>query len=219
MHCALRHVRLLNGAYLAQFCSAPFGTTIVNGAWRKCAPFALASRHSLGIGQCAPFTIVDRPIANGAEQIMGKEERKKELEDELAELRAEIADLDKRLEYADRSLLPVRRIRWELEATLKQAYAKDTNGVVTLDLNNQSAIDSRKPLFMRLLYIAERFGREFEERRQLAQQSKAYQRAAQKIVSELAKTREKRNHERDLGGCVHRLARGRGPGLAAHGRR
>ena len=72
MHCALRHVRLLNGAYfLAQFCAVPFGTTIVNGAWRK-------ARHlrSLTGATLAPFTIAE-PLTSVANEAANNGKRRK----------------------------------------------------------------------------------------------------------------------------------------------
>jgi len=116
-------------------------------------------------------------------------------ENEILALRSEIADLEKRIEIQDRTLQPMRRIIEEIRADIGRTHDRDANGVYVLDINRK---EERAGLFQRLTYIAEHCGRDFEERRRLAQTSRAYKREVAQINRDIERQKRKESRKGSL---------------------
>ena len=113
------------------------------------------------------------------------EEEKVKLENELSELREAVGELARRIENMDLALEPIRRIRREIEADIQLMYPKNERGIYVLNPGDKAGKEARKPLFSRLLYISEHHGREFNERKELAERSRAWKRKIERIGREL----------------------------------
>jgi len=128
------------------------------------------------------------------------EEEKVKLENEVSELRSEVGSLQRRIENMDLALEPVRRARREVEADLQRMYGKDEGGIFILNMADKAGKEARKPLFSRLLYISEYHGREFNERKELAERSRAYKRQIERIERELEREKGRKAKKNKPGG-------------------
>lgn len=108
---------------------------------------------------------------------------------EVSDLRQEVSDLSKRVAMIDRELAPAWTAENEIRAGIRATHGIDPLGKI---LYAVEGIVARRPLFERLLEISIECGPVRQQRRELAQRMRAYERRASRLTRDITRE-EKRN--------------------------
>ena len=157
---------------------------LVKSDWRKGAPVAPRSGATL-----SHFDLKEWTSATGA-AVQHDETAK--LKNELIDLRDEVSSLQRRIALIDRELGPVWAEEDEIKVKIKETHTVNRWGGIVFKLAGK---DERRPLFDALLAICIEHGPVRENRKQLAQQMRSYERRAENLEKYLERKAKQRKGE------------------------